>query len=87
MSSLENLYDDMVKINIEGHELAFERGFVEAFEYEVCDSLEKCAKFYLMTDFQEKDLEKIFETHTELEICDVIVENAGMELALFRGEI
>lgn len=77
----------MVKININGYELEFKKEYVEKFERVVCDSFEKTAKVYLITNFKEKNIGRIFERHTLEEIMKCILQASELEIKLFSGEL
>lgn len=77
----------MIKINIDKHELEFDKELVDTFEREVRDSFPDSAKVYLTTDFSEKNIDEIFSKYAEQEIKDVIINASKEELALYRGEL
>ena len=77
----------MVKVNINGHELEFEKELIELFEYNVCSSFVKTAKLYLIANFPETSVDEIFAKHSEQEIKNTISKSAKLEIALFKGEL
>jgi len=77
----------MISINIEGHELKFEKDYVDKFEKTICDSFEDSARIYLLTDFEEKSIDEIFFQHTKEEIIETIMEASKQEIDLYCGEL
>lgn len=77
----------MIKVNVGGYELEFEKEYVEKFERTVCDSFANSAEMYLHTDFKEKSIERVFRNHTKEEIIEVIMNASAQEIRFYGGEI
>ena len=77
----------MIKINIEGYELEFEKEHIERYEEIVGDSFKDSAQMYLLADFEEMSIDEIFSNHTEEEIMEVIMKDTIDEMRIFNGEI
>ena len=77
----------MIKINIEGYELEFEKEYVERYEEAVGDSFKDSAQMYLLADFEEMSIDEIFCNHTREEIMEVIMKATIDEMRFFSGEL
>lgn len=88
MGKLEqNPNPEVVKINVAGHEMIFEKTFVEEFERITYAPLELLAEVYLAGEFMGKDADEVFRTYSEEHIKQVILDAAKQEIALYSGRL